>query len=444
MELVVKPSVLLLDEPTSGLDATTSYSLIATLKELASHGHSIAVVIHQPRTAIYNMFDHLLLLSQGHVVFNGPPSQARAHLESCPSVAKLPPETGIADWIMDVISEDERGGNGVLAQKWRDCVANNSNKDYPSKQTEDDALPTLERRLSSLDELQSVPKFNTTFYTQLKLLTQRTLKQQRGERLTTTALILQLAYLFFTALFWWRMPDTTAWTFERNSLLFFIIIAQANGVVVNAVTVFQRERTLLERERAKKMYGVGSYFLAKTASDMTNNVLLPVLYGMVVYWTANYRPTALAYVKFALSLYLTISTAQSMGLFISILIPSMQLALVLAPPITLFFMIMGGFYIPFSNMHPGIQWATWLSFARYGYTALLVNEYGGRDIPCADDGDASIQIGATDSCPVPGEEVLASLGITGISESYWFNIGIILCLQITFRVAAYAFLRRKK
>jgi ABC-type multidrug transport system permease subunit len=119
-----------------------------------------------------------------------------------------------------------------------------------------------------------------------------------------------------------------------------MIIAQANGIVISAVTVFQRERALLKRERAKKMYGVSSYFLGKTASDMTNNVLLPVLYGLVVYWTAGFRPTFEAYLKFFVAFYLTLSTAQSMGLWMSIAIPNMQVALVLAPPITLFFMIM--------------------------------------------------------------------------------------------------------
>lgn len=114
-----------------------------------------------------------------------------------------------------------------------------------------------------------------------------------------------------------------------------MIIAQANGIVISAVTVFQRERALLRRERAKKMYAVSPYFLAKTASDMTNNVLLPVLYGIVVYFTAGLRPTAEAFFKFLLSYYLTLSTAQSMGLWLSVTIPNMQIALILAPPITL-------------------------------------------------------------------------------------------------------------
>jgi ABC-type multidrug transport system ATPase subunit len=330
-ELVVRPSLLLLDEPTSGLDATTAQSLFATLRDLADIGHSIAVIVHQPRTSIYNMFDHLLLLSKGNVVYNGPPSKARAYLESCPSVLELPPETGIADWLMDTVTEDEpREGGAVLGKYWAECLT----KDCTALEIQD--LKPIGRRMSSLHELRSVPKFNTSFWMQLRLLTQRIIKQQRGERLTVTAVMLQFTYLFFTALFWWRLPNNTGWVFERNSLLFFMIVAQANGIVISAVTVFQQERSILRRERAKKMYAVLPYFLAKTSSDMTNNVLLPVLYGCLVYWTAGFRPSAENFFKFLLAFYLTLSTAQSMGLWLSIAIPKMQIALIMAPPITLY------------------------------------------------------------------------------------------------------------
>jgi ABC-type multidrug transport system ATPase subunit/ABC-type multidrug transport system permease subunit len=439
-ELVVRPSLLLLDEPTSGLDATTALALLATLRDLADMGHSVAIVIHQPRTTIYNMFDHLLLLSKGSVIYDGPPSMARAYLESCPTVSELPPETGIADWLMDSVTEDERRqGGAVLGQRWAEC----SDKDSALLQDNSHHLKRGARRMSSLCELRAAPKFNTGFRMQLRLLTQRTIKQQRGEKLTITALLLQLTYLFFSALLWWRLPNNTGWIFPRNSLLFFMIVAQANGIVISAVTVFQQERALLRRERAKKMYAVLPYFLAKTASDMTNNVVLPVLYSLVVYWTAGFRPSAEAFFKFFLAFYLTLSTAQSMGLWLSIAIPSMQIAMILAPPITLFFIIMAGFYIPIENMHVGVKWASWLSFARYGYSALIINEYDGRDIPCTSDGVA-VTIGNSVACPLPGEEVIQSLGIDGVAESYWFNIGMIMALQILFRIAAYVFLRRSK
>lgn len=441
-ELVVRPSLLVLDEPTSGLDATTAYSLMTTLKDLASLGHSIAVVIHQPRTDIFKLIDHLLLLSKGRVVYNGEAACVRQYLETIPEVGELPPETGIADWIMDTIIADERKLKRLLADYW---------EQHPQKTVEGCSEASKEkqqshkyRRMSTLTELQKTPKkYEASFWKQLMLLTSRTLKQRRGERLTRVSMLLTFSYVFFTSFFWWQMPDTTAYVYERNSLLFFMLIAQGNGIVMGSISVFQRERALLRRERAKKLYGVLPFFLAKASSDMTNNILLPVIYDIITYWTAGLRPTFVHFLKFVLCYYLTLSSAQSMGFFLSILIPNTNIAMILAPPITLFFFIIGGFYIPLSNMHVGIKWASYISFARYGYSGLLVNEFEGRLIPCSDE-DVAVSIGASDECPMPGDSVYESVGIEGVFANYWFNVFVVFVLQVSFLVGAYGLLRRSK
>ena len=441
-----------------------------TLKDLASVGHSIAVVIHQPRTDIFNMIDHLLLLSKGHVIYNGNACNVRQYLESIPSISKLPPETGIADWIMDTIIQDEinskqdqdeevesdkdknDNGNGssgsVLATHWMNY--------QKQKQQQEEALNgntanEKKRQLKpyfrqhSLTELEdTLHKFEASFMKQLSLLMRRTLKQRRGESITMVTMLLTFAFVLFTSLFWWRLPNNTNKIFERNSLLFFMLIAQANGIVVSSMTVFQRSRSLLRRERAKKMYGVLPYFIAKTISDMTNNVMLPMVYGIVTYFTTGLRPEVIPFFKFCLAFYFTLGTAQSMGFFLSVIIPTMQISLILAPPITLFFLIIGGFYIPLSNMHVGIRWASYISFARYGYSALLINEFADRDIECSDD-DTAISIGdVSGSCPLPGEVVYESLGIEGIFANYWFNVAMVAVLQLFFQLAAYGLLRRSK
>jgi ABC-type multidrug transport system ATPase subunit len=223
-ELVVRPSLLLLDEPTSGLDSSMALSLIKTLRYLAdTSGHSIAVVIHQPRTTIFNLFDSVLLLSAGHVVYNGPTAQVRNYLESCPGVTPLPAETGISDWMLDEIIRDEKqrrvkndggGGGGEwrsLPSCWEEhekalLLLSSSGHDSCTTATSaasESADEFQNRPKSTLLELQAIPKFETSFRTQLWLLTQRTHKQQRGERLTATAVYLQLVYIFFTSLFWY-------------------------------------------------------------------------------------------------------------------------------------------------------------------------------------------------------------------------------------------------
>lgn len=436
VELVARPSVLLLDEPTSGLDSSTALQLIATLKELAALGHAIAVVIHQPRTSIFDLFDNLLLLEKGRVVYEGPCSEVKNYLESCPNLEKLPPETGKADWLMDLITSDEnREGGGVLPSLWetRRSECTNLPQAIPKK---------LNRKLSSIAELkQEQPKFHAGFFTQLKLLTVRASKQQRGERITRVGIFLMLCYVAFSSLAWGRMPDTTSYIYNRASLLYFIIIAQANSIVTSSMVAFSSERRLLSRERAKKMYGVLSYFLAKTLADMVNSVALPVCYGMAVYWICGYRAMAEAFFTFILILYLTLSASQSTGLFLSIAINNMTIALMLAPFLTLCLMILGGFYIPYDSIHPALSWASWLSMARYGFSAFLINEFDGREIQCDDD-DPSNSAFHAEQCPLPGSEVISYFGIEGAWRSVWLNVAMLIAIQVCLRVATYFLLLR--
>jgi ABC-type multidrug transport system ATPase subunit len=55
------------------LDAATSLGLIVSLKTLAKSGHTVVTTIHQPSSAMFMMFDKVLLLAEGgYVVYSGP------------------------------------------------------------------------------------------------------------------------------------------------------------------------------------------------------------------------------------------------------------------------------------------------------------------------------------------------------------------------------------
>jgi ABC-type multidrug transport system ATPase subunit len=84
LELIREPSVLFLDEPTSGLSSRDSENIMDLLKDLAVKGKLIFVVIHQPSSEIYKMFNQLLVLdSGGYLIYNGDPVGAINHFKSC-------------------------------------------------------------------------------------------------------------------------------------------------------------------------------------------------------------------------------------------------------------------------------------------------------------------------------------------------------------------------
>jgi len=83
LELIREPSVLFLDEPTSGLSSRDSENILDLLKELALKGKLVFVVIHQPSSDIFKMFDKLIILDTGGwLIYNGDPIESIIYFKS--------------------------------------------------------------------------------------------------------------------------------------------------------------------------------------------------------------------------------------------------------------------------------------------------------------------------------------------------------------------------
>ena len=77
LELIREPAILFLDEPTSGLSSRDSENVIDLLKEMSIKGKLIFVVIHQPSSDIYKMFDKMIIMDTGgYPAYYGPPVEA--------------------------------------------------------------------------------------------------------------------------------------------------------------------------------------------------------------------------------------------------------------------------------------------------------------------------------------------------------------------------------
>mmetsp|Transcript_416 Transcript_416/g.832 ORF Transcript_416/g.832 Transcript_416/m.832 type:complete len:265 (+) Transcript_416:584-1378(+) len=80
-ELITDPNLLLCDEPTSGLDSSTSLRIIRMLKREARRNNlTIICTIHQPSAELFYQFDRLLLLHEGHQIYQGNVRDTTAYL----------------------------------------------------------------------------------------------------------------------------------------------------------------------------------------------------------------------------------------------------------------------------------------------------------------------------------------------------------------------------
>jgi ABC-type multidrug transport system ATPase subunit len=76
-ELISDPQVVFMDEPTSGLDSLTAYVIVWYMKKLAAtKNKTVAMTIHQPSSEIFSLFDDLILMVEGRLVYQGLASES--------------------------------------------------------------------------------------------------------------------------------------------------------------------------------------------------------------------------------------------------------------------------------------------------------------------------------------------------------------------------------
>lgn len=112
-EMIVGPSrALFMDEISNGLDSSTTFQIVTCLQQLAHiTGSTILVSLLQPAPETFDLFDDVILMAEGQVVYHGPRERILDFFESCGF--KCPPRKGIADFLQEVVSKKDQ------AQYWQ-------------------------------------------------------------------------------------------------------------------------------------------------------------------------------------------------------------------------------------------------------------------------------------------------------------------------------------
>ncbi|CAK7336270.1 unnamed protein product [Dovyalis caffra] len=101
-EMLVGPSrALFMDEISTGLDSSTTYQIVNSLKQTIHILNSTAVIsLLQPAPETYDLFDDIILLSDGQIVYQGPRENVLGFFEHMGF--KCPERKGTADFLQEV------------------------------------------------------------------------------------------------------------------------------------------------------------------------------------------------------------------------------------------------------------------------------------------------------------------------------------------------------
>jgi ABC-type multidrug transport system ATPase subunit len=101
-EMVAGPKLLLMDEPTTGVNIYEIVVLLQTFREMVNQDRTVVASIHQPTPEEFKLFDSLLLLSKGRVIYQGPVHNATNFFISSPFAFDYRNYTNPADFVTDI------------------------------------------------------------------------------------------------------------------------------------------------------------------------------------------------------------------------------------------------------------------------------------------------------------------------------------------------------
>jgi ABC-type multidrug transport system ATPase subunit len=102
VELVTDPSLILLDEPTSGLDSFKALQIVRLLERQAKKGKTVISTIHQPSSDAFAIFDRLILMMDGYVVYQGRAKDSTSYFATIGF--QCPTRSNPADYFMKVLT----------------------------------------------------------------------------------------------------------------------------------------------------------------------------------------------------------------------------------------------------------------------------------------------------------------------------------------------------
>ena len=90
-----------MDEISNGLDSSTTFQIIKYFQQLANINEcTMLISLLQPTPEVFDLFDDLILMAEGKIIYHGPQNEAHIFFEECGF--RCPERKGMADFLQEV------------------------------------------------------------------------------------------------------------------------------------------------------------------------------------------------------------------------------------------------------------------------------------------------------------------------------------------------------
>lgn len=291
--------------------------------------------------------------------------------------------------------------------------------------------------------------FNLSYWQQTTLTLWRSMVLVKGDpSIPITMLITNLFEALIISSIFYNLPQDTTSIPRRAILLFFIVLINAFGSLLEIMTLYSK-RKIIEKHSRYAFYHPSAEALSAMIADLPYKTVNAIFLNTTVYFMCNLRREPGPFFFFFLFSFTLTLTMSMVFRFIGSVTKSVAQALAPACIILLGLILYTGFAIPPAYMQVWLGWIRWINPVFYGLESVFLNEFVGRRFPCADtdtvpSGPRYESLGGTHQvCSVEGSisgessvDGLAYLEASfGFDNSHrWRNFAVIIAYTVLFMV----------
>ncbi|KAJ2579605.1 hypothetical protein GGH95_003018, partial [Coemansia sp. RSA 1836] len=365
-ELLTDPRLLFLDEPTSGLDSNSSELVVELVKKISvDQGIATLMTIHQPSARIFNIFDKVILLSQGRIVYFGPTATAIEYFAGIGY--QCPMHENPADYFIDLMTLDYRSDDALarskaqvkeLADKFAEREAQlttYSNSEKPSSASG--------KGVELSGEL-DLPRNN--WFSEYSTLARRDWTNAlrnvpflMGQITQSVFMALLIGFMFF----YLKMDSVSVQ--NRLGVLFIVAVNATFPIVMPFLTLYYKERDIMVRERSSATYRVTSFYVSKFTTYVPIALASNTIFFIGIYFISHLSFDA---GKFFIGLATFFSLSIVSVAFLLLVgsgVKSIEVGFVVAPAILTIQLLFGGLFANPHTITPVLRWIRWVNPVQY-------------------------------------------------------------------------------
>ncbi|CAA0829240.1 ABC transporter G family member 34 [Striga hermonthica] len=433
-EMLVGPAkVFYMDEISTGLDSSTTFQIVKYMRQMV-HIMDVTMIISllQPAPETFELFDDVILLSEGKIVYQGPRGNILEFFESVGF--KCPERKGVADFLQEVTSVKDQ------EQYW---FKKNEPYRYISVEEFVDHFRSFHIGQNLCDEL-AVP-YDRSKAHPAALVTEKygisnmelfraclsrewlLMKRNSFLYIFKTFQITIMSIITFTVFFRTEMRSGQLVDGGKfyGALFFSLINVMFNGTAELALTVLRLP--VFFKQRDALFYPAWAFSLPIWLVRIPLSLMESLIWIVLTYYTIGFAPGADRFFRQLLAFFALHQMALSLFRFIAALGRTQVVANTLGTFTLLMVFVLGGFIIARDDIEPWMIWGYYISPMMYGQNAIAINEF-------LDERWSTPNPDSRFNEPTVGKALLRMRGMFTEDYMYWICVAALFAFSIFFNI----------